>query len=168
MTPLGWLGRKTSTQTNQHRNLTKGNRILWKRGEIAPKEQFLLFFTIFSIYSISKLRSQIIWLKYGCSIYFFLSSANLICQGTDIAKYFREPLGLRDNESRLYFTYFSQKTGFGITSNWSSKETMDVMPKLVFWARVCNPISVLRYRKVAKILPQGQGTLGSARLGLNA
>ena len=27
-----------------HENLTTGNKILWKRGEIAPKEQFLLFF----------------------------------------------------------------------------------------------------------------------------
>ena len=30
--------------------LTTGNNILWKRGEIAPKELFLLFSTIFSIY----------------------------------------------------------------------------------------------------------------------
>ena len=34
----------------KHENLTIGNKILWKRGEIAPKEQFLLFSTIFSIY----------------------------------------------------------------------------------------------------------------------
>ena len=33
----------------KHENLT-GNKILWKRGEIAPKEQFLLFSTIFSRY----------------------------------------------------------------------------------------------------------------------
>ena len=38
-----------------------------------------------------------------CSIYFYLNSANLKCRGTDISKYFRESLGLRDNESRLYF-----------------------------------------------------------------
>ena len=31
-------------------NLRTGNKILWKRGEIAPKKQFLLFSTIFSIY----------------------------------------------------------------------------------------------------------------------
>ena len=29
---------------------SNNNKILWKRGEIAPKEQFLLFSTIFSIY----------------------------------------------------------------------------------------------------------------------
>ena len=34
----------------KHENLTTGTKILWKRGEIAPKEQFLLFSTIFSIY----------------------------------------------------------------------------------------------------------------------
>ena len=33
---------------------------------------------------------------------FFLSSVNLICRDTDISKYFRESLKLRDNESRLY------------------------------------------------------------------
>ena len=32
---------------------------------------------------------------------FFLNSANLICRGTGISKYFRESLGLQDNESRL-------------------------------------------------------------------
>ena len=31
-----------------------------------------------------------------------LNSANLICRGTDISKYSRESLELRDNESRLY------------------------------------------------------------------
>ena len=36
-------------------------------------------------------------------LFFFLKSANLICRDTDISKYFRESLGLRDNESRLYF-----------------------------------------------------------------
>ena len=35
-------------------------------------------------------------------IIFFLNSANLICRTADISKYFRESLGIRDNESRLY------------------------------------------------------------------
>ena len=45
---------------------------MWKRGEIAPKEQFLLFPTLFYIY-ISNFRSQITYsfVKYGCSIYCF-------------------------------------------------------------------------------------------------
>ena len=42
----------------------------------------------------------------GCSIYFFLNSVNLICQGTDISKYFRESFGFRGNISRLYFHNF--------------------------------------------------------------
>ena len=42
------------------------------------------------------------FVKCGCSNYLFLNSVNLICQGTDISKYFRESLGIRDNESRLY------------------------------------------------------------------
>ena len=32
----------------KHENLTIGNKILWKSGETAPKEQFLLFSSIFS------------------------------------------------------------------------------------------------------------------------
>ena len=86
----------------KHKNLTTGNKILWKRGEIAPIEQFLLFCTIFSI--CPYLRSQIKYsfMKCGCSDYIGLNSANLLCRGTDISKYFRESLGLRDNESRLY------------------------------------------------------------------
>ena len=89
----------------KHENLTTGKKILWKRGEIAPKEQFLLFSTIFSIYArISNSKSQItyIFVKFGCSNYFFFNSADLICRGTDISKYFIESLGFRDNESRLY------------------------------------------------------------------
>ena len=38
-------------------------------------------------------------MKFGCSICTFLSSANLICRGTDISKCFRGSLRLRDNES---------------------------------------------------------------------
>ena len=39
--------------------------------------------------------------------FFFLNSANLICRTTDISKYFRESLGVRDNESRLYSNQFT-------------------------------------------------------------
>ena len=54
----------------------------------------------------SNFKSPIIYtfVKCGCSIYFFLKSANLICRSTDISKYFRESLGVRDNESRLYIS----------------------------------------------------------------
>ena len=75
---------------------------MWKRGEIAPKEQFLLFLTLFYIY-ISNFRSQITYpfVKYSCSIYCFLILSTLICRGTDISKCFSETLEIRDNESRL-------------------------------------------------------------------
>ena len=78
-------------------------KILWKRGEIAPEEQFLLFSTIFSIYLLtSGVKLHIHLLIVVVRFIVFLTSANLICRGTDISKYSRESLGLRDNESRLY------------------------------------------------------------------
>ena len=75
---------------------------MWKRREIAPKEQFLLFSTLFYIY-ISNFRSQITYsfVKCGCSIYCFPHSLNPLCRSTDISKCFSESLGIRDNESRL-------------------------------------------------------------------
>ena len=50
---------------------------------------------------ISNFRSQIThsFVKYGCSIYFFFLSANLICRGKGISKYFGVPWN-----SRLYLT----------------------------------------------------------------
>ena len=44
-----------------------------------------------------------ILLKAVVRLIVFLSSANLICRGTDISKCFRESLGLRDNENRMYY-----------------------------------------------------------------
>ena len=38
----------------------------------------------------------------GRSIHFVINSANLLCRGMDILRYFRESFGLRDNECRLY------------------------------------------------------------------
>ena len=53
---------------------------------------------------ISNFRSRITYSfeKCGCSIYFFLNSANVTCWGIDILKDYRESLGLQDNKSRLY------------------------------------------------------------------
>ena len=52
---------------------------------------------------ISNFRSQITYSFVKCvsSSYFFLHLVILICRGTDISKYLRESLGLRDNDSRL-------------------------------------------------------------------
>ena len=100
------LSRKTAylevkiLSLTKHENLTTGKKILWKNGEIARQEQFLLFSTIFSIYLKSPITYKFV--KCGCSNYYFLTSANMICRGTNISKYFRESLGIRDNESRLY------------------------------------------------------------------
>ena len=62
-----------------HGNLTIGNKILWKRGEIAPEEQFLLFSTIFSIYLSSGVK-----LHSGCSVYHFLFPQ---CWKSDMSRY---------------------------------------------------------------------------------
>ena len=74
---------------------------MWKRGEIAPKEQFLLFSTLFSVYLFSGVKLHIHLWNVVVWIIFFLKSANLICRDTDISKYFRESFGLRDNESTV-------------------------------------------------------------------
>ena len=65
---------------------------MWKRGEIAPQD----------------FRSQITYSFIKCVVQFivFLTLSTLICRGTDISKYFSESLGIRDNESRLYFVLF--------------------------------------------------------------
>ena len=78
----------------KHKNLTTGKKKLWKRGEIAPKEQFLLFSTIFSIYLTSRVQLHIYLLNVVNRISFSPNSANLICWSTDISKYFKESLGI--------------------------------------------------------------------------
>ena len=84
------------------------------------KEEKLLLRSKFSYFPqhfqyISNLMSQITYsfVKCGCLIYFFLNSTNLICWGREISKYFRESLGLWDNESPLYFytVYTALNTG---------------------------------------------------------
>ena len=84
-----------------HRNLTRGNKKCGKEEKLLLRNNFSSFPQYFQY--ISKFRTQVTYsfAKCGCLIYFFLNSTNLICRGTDISKYFREPLGLRDNESRL-------------------------------------------------------------------
>ena len=71
---------------------------MWKRGEIARKEQFLLFSTLFYIY-ISNLgvKLHIHLLNVVVQFIVFLSLSTLICRGTDISKCFSESLGIRDN-----------------------------------------------------------------------
>ena len=87
--------------------MTTGNKIImWKRGEIAPKEQFLLFSILFYIYIYitSGVKLHIHLLSVFVQFIVFLTLSTLICRGTDISKCFSESLGIRDNESRLYFS----------------------------------------------------------------
>ena len=78
---------------------------MWKRGEIAPKEQFLLFFTLLYIhvyiFLTSGVKLHIHLLNVVVQFIVFLTRSTLICRGTDISKCFSESLGIRDNENRL-------------------------------------------------------------------
>ena len=86
----------------KHENLTTGNKLLWKRGEIAPKEQFLLFSTIFSIYLLHRNQIAYSFVKCGRLIYFSTVPQFWYVEVRISWKYFRESLGLKDNESQLY------------------------------------------------------------------
>ena len=76
---------------------------MWKRGEIAPKEQFLLFSTLLYIYILtSGVKLHVHLSNVVVQFIVFLTLSTLICRGTDISKYFSDTLDIRDNESRLY------------------------------------------------------------------
>ena len=98
----------------KHENLTTGKKY-------CGKEEKLLLSRLFSQYFqyISNFMSPITYKFVKCSYtnYFFLNSANLICRSTDISKYFRESLGIRDNESRLY-TPVNPTFTTCVTTNW--------------------------------------------------
>ena len=74
---------------------------MWKRGEIAPKENFSSFPHYF-IY-ISNFKLHIHLLNVVVQFIVFLTLSTLICRGTDISKCFSDSLGIRDTESRLYY-----------------------------------------------------------------
>ena len=71
---------------------------MWKRGEIAPT----LFHITLYIFLNSGVKLHIHLLNVVVRFIVFLTSATLICRGTDISKCFRESVGIRANESRLY------------------------------------------------------------------
>ena len=62
----------------------------------------------------------------------FLNSATLICRGTDISKCFKETLGIRDNESRLYFEKHSSELRFG-QLEWASWCKQDLTKAVSFF-----------------------------------
>ena len=86
----------------KHQNLTTGKKYCGKEDKLLLRSNFSPFPQYFQYISNFKSPITYIFVKCGCSNYFFLNSANLLCRGTDISKYFRESLGIRDNESRLY------------------------------------------------------------------
>ena len=78
-----------------------------KRGEIAPKSSGAispLFHIIIYIFLTSGVKLHIHLLNVVVQFIVFLILSTLICRGTDISKCFSESLGIRDNESRLYFS----------------------------------------------------------------
>ena len=76
---------------------------MWKRREIAPRSNFYSFPHYFIyIFLTSGVKLHIHLLNVVVQFIVFPTLSTLICRGTDISKYFREFLGIRDNESRLY------------------------------------------------------------------
>ena len=73
----------------KHGNLRTGGKILWKRGNIAPKEQFFLFSTIFSIYLYvtSGVKLRIHLLKVVVRFIVFLKSTSSVVLANKL-KYF--------------------------------------------------------------------------------
>ena len=90
----------------KHENLKTSKKYCGKEEKLLQRSNFSSFPQYFRY--ISNIKSPITYrfVKCGCSNYFFLNSENLICRGMDISKCFRESLGIRDNESRLYSVYW--------------------------------------------------------------
>ena len=101
----------------KNENLIQVTKYCGKEEKLLQRSNFSSFPQYFQ--HISNFKSPITstFVKCGCSIYFFLKSANLICRSTDISKYFWEFFGVQDNESRLYYIY--SKWSFGGYKLWS-------------------------------------------------
>ena len=80
---------------------------MWKRGETAPQEQFLLFSRLLYIYIFLTSGVKLLLFIYihllNVVVQFivFLTLSTLICRSTDISKCFSEFLGIRDNGSTV-------------------------------------------------------------------
>ena len=86
----------------KHINLTPGKKYCEKEEKLLLRNNFSSFPQYFQYISNFKSPITYISVKCGSSNYCFLDSANLICRDTDILKYFRGSLGIRDNENQLY------------------------------------------------------------------
>ena len=80
---------------------------MWKRGEIAPMEQFLIFSTLFYIYIFltSGVKLHIHLLNVVVQFIVFLTLSTLICQSTDISKCFSESLEFEITGVDLLFSF---------------------------------------------------------------
>ena len=123
----------------KHGNVITGNKILWKRGEIALKEQILFFSTIFSMYLYIQESNYL----FICEIWLFSSVLHNwyveVRYEPSILKYSSESLGIGDNESQLYEqqrssldVYFSQKKVFGQKKVLDPVEALKINTKLCF------------------------------------
>ena len=99
-----------------------------------------LFRKIFNISLTFGVKLHILWDsgRCGCSIYFFLNWANLISRGTDISKYFREFLELRDNESQLYVIDPQHQRTY-LQTCASSEDSFTHSGQNLHWAHVGQP-----------------------------
>ena len=61
------------------------------------------YFIYIHVFLTSGVKLHIHLLNVVVQFIVFLTLSTLICRGTDISKCFSESLGIRDNESRLYF-----------------------------------------------------------------
>ena len=93
----------------KHENLTTCKIYCGKEEKLLLRSNFSPFPQYFQYISNFKSPDIHIFVKCVLSNYFFLNSANLICRSTDISKFFRESLGIRDNGSRLYLHIFYMK-----------------------------------------------------------
>ena len=98
------LSRTENLVLPKREHLTTAQKYCGKEEKLLLRSSFSSFPQYFNTY-ISNCKSPItyVFVKCSCSSNFFLSSANLICRGTDISKYLIESLGIRVNESRLYY-----------------------------------------------------------------
>ena len=83
------------------------NMKLWQQvtKQCGKEENFSSFpYYFIYIYLTSGVKLHIHLLNVVIQFIVFLTLSTLICRCTNISKYFSESLGIRDNESRLYFS----------------------------------------------------------------
>ena len=77
----------------EHEIMTTGNKIMWKRGEIAPRSNFSSFSHYYIyIFLTSGVKLHIHLLNMVVQFIVFLTLSTLICRGMDISKCFSESL----------------------------------------------------------------------------